>query len=897
MATPGPNATPGAAPPPGTAPRPAAGAAPSGPPTPGQPPAFATVIKDAKESKGVLALWQKDEKVWIELRPEDLNKPMLFSPKLSRGLGEGRLLAGSMIVGGSRLDDQLVEFRRVHNLIQLVAVNTGVTARAKDSPEARAVAEGFAYSLLGSVPVASQAHPERKSVLIDAGALLLNDMLGIGAALQREYRQNYSFEPRNSGFARVRSTPTQLAFDINAHFYTPNLAQAPVGAPPGTPVPRTPSNLPDPRSMMLGLYVSFASLPDKPMVPRLADQRVGHFAVQVLDFSQENARTPTQRYIRRWRLEKKDPAAAVSEPVQPIVFWVDRSVPLKYRDTVMRAITEWNKAFERIGFKDAVVARMQPDDADFDTLDVGVSSVRWLQTSRQAFNGIGPSHVDPRTGEILDSDILIDGNWGRVSRFIRSKVVDGVPEDLRTRMQLPRPPLELAALQHMMVCEDHDHAADLMRYGLDVLEARGDLALDSPEAETFAQAAIFGTVTHEIGHALGLRHNFRASRAYTLEQLRDPAFTAANGITASVMEYPDINLPPPGVPYAQHGSPFRAALGPYDYWAIEYAYRPLPAEQERSELQRIAARSSEPGLEYGSDEDAFLAIDAESLQFDLGNDPLVYAESRLAIARDLIARQEQRALSSDETYAALRRSVGFALRDVAGAAGVLARQIGGLRTLRDFPGSGRDPVVPVPASVQRRALEGLAKGVLAADSFRLSPALQRKLAPDFFDRDEGFGDTPVPTDYPVTANVLAVQKSVLGQLMSDAVASRLLDSEGKADRSGSGGSAEVFQLTELHSRLTREIWSELGSAGDIPALRRELQRDHVNRLAGGLLRPGSASRTDTRSLLRGEALALQARIERASRRQGLSEAARAHLADAVDTLSRALTAPLQRAGA
>ena len=149
----------------------------------------------------------------------------------------------------------------------------------------------------------------------------------------------------------------------------------------------------------------------------------------------------------------------------------------------------------------------------------------------------------------------------------------------------------------------------------------------------------------------------------------------------------------------------------------------------------------------------------------------------------------------------------------------------------------------------------------------------------------------------MTANVLAVQKSVLGQLMSDAVASRLLDSEGKADRSGSGGSAEVFQLTELHSRLTREIWSELGSAGDIPALRRELQRDHVNRLAGGLLRPGSASRTDTRSLLRGEALALQARIERASRRQGLSEAARAHLADAVDTLSRALTAPLQRAGA
>jgi hypothetical protein len=864
------------------------------PPVPGQPPAFATVVKDATEIKGLITLWQKDDKVWIELKPEDFNRPLLFSPKLARGLGEGMVLAGSMIVSGSRLDDHLIEFRRVHNLVQLAAVNTNVLARDAKSPEARAVDEGFAYSLLASSAVVSQPHPQRKSVLIEAGPMFLNDMLGIGAALQRTYRQNYSFESRNSGFASVRGTDSQIVFNINAHYYAAALAQPPVGAPPGTPMPTVPQTLPDPRSMMLGLYISIARLPETPMTPRLADARIGHFTTPVLDFTNDLSRVPRQRYLRRWRLEKKDPAAALSEPVKPIVFWVDRSVPLKYRDAVMRAITEWNKAFERIGFKDAVVAKVQPDDADFDTLDVGVSSVRWLQTARPSFNGIGPVHVDPRSGEILDADILIDGNWGRVSRVIRSTVVDGGAADLVARLQLPRSPQEVAAMQHMLWCDDHDHAAELMRYGLEVLEARGDLLPDSPEAEQFAQAAVFSTVTHEVGHALGLRHNFRSSRAYSLEQLKDPAFTAANGIGGSVMDYPDINLPPPGVPFVRHGSPFRSAIGPYDFWAIEYAYRPIDAAQEKAELQRIAARSAERGLEFGNDADAFLGIDAEALQWDLGDDPVAYAESRIAIARDLIARQEQRGLPSDDNYAVLRRSVQWALRDLAGASGVLARQIGGLRTLRDHPGSGRDPMVPVPAALQRRALDVLARGVLAADSFRISPALQRRLAPDFFDRDEALADGGGATDYSVAGNLLVVQKTLLGQLMSDALAARLLDDEGKVDPRESGS---AFRLSELYRRLTQEIWSELGAAGDIAAPRRELQREHVNRLAAQLLRPTAASRADARSLLRVEAQGLLARLRQAGKRAGLSAQARAHLADSADSLTQALEARLQRLGA
>ncbi|MFM8768514.1 MAG: zinc-dependent metalloprotease, partial [Rubrivivax sp.] len=193
---------------------------------------------------------------------------------------------------------------------------------------------------------------------------------------------------------------------------------------------------------------------------------------------------------------------------------------------------------------------------------------------------------------------------------------------------------------------------------------------------------------------------------------------------------------------------WQLVLGPYDYWDVEYAYKPMDPKDERAELQRIAARSSERDLAYGTDEDNWLGIDPESLHFDLGDDPVAFAKKRFEIGRDLLSRQEARALKPEEDYSVLRRAVSYAVRDMGRAAGILARQIGGVRTLRDHPGTGRDPLQPVAASVQRDALEALAKGLLAADSLKLSAALQRKLAPSFAEREESFGDgPPLTTDF------------------------------------------------------------------------------------------------------------------------------------------------------
>ncbi len=856
-------------------------------------PPFAAVLKDAHRIDGALTLWQKDEKVWIELLPEQLGLPFLLSPKIKSGISEAWVLGGLMAysVNGAG-GPQVVEFVRVHNQVRLQARNTEITARV-GTPEARAVADAYSHSLLGATPVVSQPHPDRKSVLVEANGLFLSDLQGIGMLLQRGLRQGYSLDGRNSVITAVRGTPELTVIETQNHYYTGSLGLPPGAAPPGAPVPMLPRFLPDARSLLVGLHYSLAPLPREPMRPRRADPRIGLFTTTVLDFSSDLQDSPRQRWVNRWRLEKKHPAAEVSEPVKPITFWIDRNVPLAYRETVRAAVLEWNKPFEKIGFSNAIVVQQQPDDAAFDTLDFGYASVRWMMNADPVFGAIGPSHVDPRTGEILDADIAFEGMQTRKARQERTQMLgrsppgaDAVPPGFAAPFEFPG---GSGAAQDHRLCQHGALAAEQLGYALDVLEASGEIEPDSPIAQQFVVDYVKQVIMHELGHALGLRHNFRASRAYTEAQLSDPEFTRAHGTAASVMEYNAVNLPQPG---HSGGLPFQTALGPYDYWAIEYAYKPMPpgadAETERAELQRIAARSSEPLLAYGTDEDNAFGIDPETIQLDLGSDPVAFASKRLEIARDLFRRQETRALSPQRDYAVLRRSLAYAIADVTRAVGTLVRQIGGVRTLRDFPGSGRDPLQPVDAAVQRQALDLIAGAVLAGDGLELSPALQRRLAPDFLERVE----LSLPTDYAVPQRLLELQRAVLGYLMSDTIAARILDSVGKFDRP-----AEAFQLSELYARLIDEVWSELDRGRAILPPRRELQREHVNRLAAALLRPSPQARADARGLVRAQARALLPRIEAAQRRRGGADAETlAHLADAADTLRMALAAPLLRQG-
>ncbi len=345
-------------------------------------------------------------------------------------------------------------------------------------------------------------------------------------------------------------------------------------------------------------------------------------------------------------------------------------------------------------------------------------------------------------------------------------------------------------------CEYGDRAAAEAVFGLSLLEARGELAPDSPDVERFVAAYVKDMVMHETGHALGLRHNFRASTAYTQAQLADPEFTRVNGISGSVMEYNAWNLARRG---ERQGDYVMNALGPYDYWAVEYGYREFAPDDEAVALAAVAARSSEPVLAYATDEElSFGALDPAVNSFDLGADPLAYAQKRFALVRELWERTEAKALQPGESYSVLRRNVTRGLGEAQEGALYATKYIGGLTTLRDRAGSGREPLSPIDVDKQRAALALLATEVFSADSFRFSPALLRRMAVSPFDRDDAreLGRTPPSTDLAVDQQLLTLQRTVLAQLMGDTIAQRLVNNESKVDRPD-----QALRLSELYATL------------------------------------------------------------------------------------------------
>jgi hypothetical protein len=825
---------------------------------------FAEVVKGAKLTPGFFNIYERDDKVWIEIAPEQFDQPFFFNFSFASGLGE------KWFYGGTMIDSYIATFHRLsHTQVQLIARNTEFFA-APNSPEARAVGAAFSNSLLSGAAVASQPHPERKSVLIEVNALLFADIPGANGMLERAFRQPYAFDGRNSSITRARATPDLVGIDINAHYTLQRISQPPPGAGFATQPPAT---VPDIRSLFLGFSYNIARLPDEPMRPRVADARVGYFQEDRFDFSTDSRLTPKVALIQRWRLEKKDPQAALSEPRQPIVFWVDRSVPVKYRQTIVDGVLEWNKAFEKAGFRDALQAKIVLDDTDVDARDMRSVSIRWLTTARPQFGGIGQMQTDPRTGEILAAAIGIDPTLLRNRRFQRT---EQIAAPVATAGYLPHPE---------RLCSLQEYVGQELNFSLDLLEARGELEPDGPEAEEFALAGLKDVTMHEVGHALGLRHNFRASTVYSQEQLSDVEFTRANGIAGSVMEYNAINIALPG---ERQGTYAMTTLGPYDYWAIDYGYREIAPEQEVAELRKIAARSSEPLLAYATDEDSSFGIDPEANQGDLSSDPLRFARRRLLLARELWDRWQDRELKEGESYVVLRRTVGRGLIVIGQSSATVAKYIGGVSTSRDHAGSPHPPLNPATAAQQREALAIIETGLFSADSFRFKPAFMRRLQVDYLDGSDLFSSAGV--DYSLPGQVLRIQREVLGQLMSDGVAQRIIDSEVKLDDPKGG-----FHLAELYGSLHRSIWVELRTGQEITGLRRSLQREHLARIATALVRASPSTPADARALLRQDARALRDELKAAPVKRWSKES-QAHIAESLTTLDEALKASLQRQG-
>jgi hypothetical protein len=816
------------------------------------------ILKDAKSTPGFFTLHQKDDKVWLEILPSQLDKPFFFSYNIPRSIGERGLYGSQM--GGSKL----VEFTKIGNQIQLIAKNTQFFAK-EGTPQAQFVAESFSDSLMSSAAVVSAPHPETKSILIEANALLFSDIPGYQTRLEGSFRMPFSLDTRNTSFSATKNTSALTGLEVKAHFAVPKLS-APSMMPSPVPTPPPPSTTPDPRSMFVSFYYSFMPLPE-PMQTRMADERVGFFTVARTDYTTDlNIKSKTH-LLKRWRLEKKDATAAVSEPKEPIVYWLDKNIPDKYRESVSQGVLEWNKAFEKAGFKNALVVKQQQASDDFNNMDAKHASIRWFTGADVGF-AIGPSQADPRTGEILDADIGMSDVFARGARRL-------VVEDLgRVRGADGE------------LCDHAESAAQELHYALDLLEARG-MELDSPQADALAKAYLKDVIMHEVGHTLGLRHNFRASTVYDLKQIQDPNFTKINGVTSSVMDYTPYNISPKG---EKQGEYVMSTLGAYDYWAIEFGYKQFASGQEAQGLAQILAKASQSELQYDSDEDAGYGsmggVDPMVNRFDLGADPLAYYKLRMKLSRELWDRLQNMNLATGESYERLTRSFRSGFSQLNRVAPLAAKYIGGVHIRRERAGSKNAVYEPVSAAKQKEALALIAKDFFGTDSFKFKPEFIARLATDRFERTEADGSMQTS----VARLVAGVHKEILDHVYSPSVATRLAEVGMKVN-----DPKESLGLADVYDTLQDAIWTEAKTGQETSLIRRNLQREQLRRMTDVLVKPLGPWPADARSIMRENARQLAGMLEKALAKPGLSKTTRAHYADALDALNVTLKASVQRA--
>jgi hypothetical protein len=833
-------------------------AAPAPPAAPGALRPMKDILKDAKPIPGFFTLHQKDEKIWLEILPSQMGKPFFFSYNVPRSIGERGLYGSQM--GSSKL----VEFQKVGNQVQLIAKNTQFFAK-EGTPQAQFVSESFSDSLMSSTTMVSQPHPETKSILIEANSLLFTDIPGYQTRLEASFRMPFALDTRNTSFTSTKNTSALTGLEVKAHFSVSKLSAPPMTSSPVSATP-PPSATPDPRSMFVSFYYSLMPLPE-PMQTRLADERVGFFTVARTDFTTDAKIKSKTHYLERWRLEKKDPSAAISEPKEPIVYWLDKNIPEQYRATVTAGVLEWNKAFEKAGFKNALVVKQQQVTDDFNNMDARHASIRWF-TGADAGFAIGPRRSDPRTGEILDADIGMSDGFTRTARRI---LVDDLARPRGTDGEM---------------CEEAETSAQELHYAFDLLEARG-VELDGPEADALAKAYLKKTIMHEVGHTIGLRHNFRASTVYDLKKIHDAEFTKVNGIASSVMEYLPFNIAPKG---EKQGEYVMSTIGAYDYWAVEFGYKQFPPGQEEVGLNQILAKSSQHELQFDTDEDAgcgsVIGIDPNVNRFDMGSDPLAYYKLRMKLSRELWDRLQNMNLATGESYERLTRSFRSGFAQVANAAPLAAKYIGGVYTRRERAGSSKPLFEPVDAAKQREALALITKDFLGADSFRFKPELIARLATDRLERLE----TPSSLQTSVASLVANVQRGILDHVYSPVVATRLAEVGMKVN-----DPKETLDLADVYETIQNAIWSEAKTGQETSLIRRNLQREQLRRITDVLVKPAGPWPADARSIMRENARQLASLLDKTLTKPNLSKTTRAHYADALDTLNSTLKASMQRA--
>ena len=835
---------------------------------------YAKLTSGARTIDGFIKLHQKETKLFGEISPANLNKDMMVSMAIARGIGKMPLVGG--MTWGFH-DNCVWQFRKVGNRIQLVRRNIRFRA-AKGSPQEKSVHLSFTDSVLFSLPIITKS--PKGSFVVDLTPIFMGDLPKISLVLK-----GFRFAPDRSSWAQIKGFENNIEIEVAATY-------ASSGA-------KSFDTIPDSRGATLHIHYSISRLKPTGYKPRMADDRLGYFLTVIRDYSNSGDKQFV-RYINRWDLRKSEPSAKVSPPVKPIIFWIEKTVPFKYRAAVREGILEWNKAFEKAGFSNAIEVRQQPDNATWDPENINYNTFRWINANTGF--AMGPSRVNPLTGQILDADILFDSEF--IEKWTMSH--DGLsPGEATDRFRSPlsidgesrekRPFPNFSGSRHKEICNCAQSMGDQFALGMIALAPDGK-SISKEKVEQFLFDGVKSVVIHEVGHTLGLRHNFKSSIIFTMEELNDPEKTRNVGLSGSIMDYVPVNISPKG---KKQGDYFSRTIGPYDYWAIEYGYKPLPGgtKKEVAALRKIASRGTEPELQYATDADAgAFSPDPLVNRHDLSNNPIEFARWRMELIQQALPGLVDRSTEKGESYQRARQAFSVLMREYNRAVGYVVRFIGGVYVHRDHKGApnARPPFVVTEAKKQREALDFLDRHVLGPDAFQFPPKLFDYLAPS---RWSHWGVKRVKRpDFPVHDTVLNLQDHVLMRVLSPITLSRLLDSELKVPVD-----QESFTAAELLDRLTAIVFKEAENLKEgkftnrkpaIDSLRRNLQQRYFRRLADLALGKAKAP-TDCRALAAAELDQLEVRLrEVLGGKAELDDYTRAHLSELAARIRKVLDARL-----
>ena len=836
-------------------------------------PPYAEALKDAKAVDGLIKMHRKDGKLYGELSSSQLNKDFIVLISIARGIGEGTLLGGMSWGFG---DDWVWQFRKVDDNIHIVRRNVRFTA-TKGSPEEKAVKLAYTDSVLFSLPVVTTS-PSGNTV-VDLTSVFMSDLPQISRVLP-----GFAFASNKSTFAEVKGFTDNVELEVAATYASSGTADL--------------DTVPDSRGVTINVHYSISLLPDTGYKPRVADDRVGYFVTAKKDYSKQGEQDRFVRYINRWDLQKADDDAEMSPPKKPIIFWLERTVPYAYRAAIRDGILEWNKAFEKAGFVNAIEVRQQPDNAEWDPEDINYNTFRWI-TSSAGF-AMGPSRVNPLTGQILDADIIFDADF---VQHWKEEYETFTPQSIAA---MTNGPLDIASYQeamskipdhlrqsHLCRCEFHNGLSRELAFGSAAMLVRQG-APSKEMQEKLLMQGLKEVTMHEVGHTLGLRHNFKASTYLSLEDLNNPE-KAKQGQLASVMDYAPANIVPKG---KTQGDYFTSTVGPYDIWAIEYGYKPVAKDDE---LKKIASRCGEPGLAFATDEDT-RGIDSDPLanRFDLGSDTVAYAKQRSQLINELWPGIVNEITKEGEGYQNARRAFGILLGNYGRAMHFASRYVGGVYVHRDHKGdaNAKPPYVIVEAAKQRESLKLLEEQVFNDKPFQFPPELYNYMAAS---RWSHWGTRDVlRQDYAVHEVIAMWQDRILQQLLSSTTLDRLHDSELKV-----AADKDAFTTAELLTGLTKAIFSETESmeAGEftnrqpaVSSLRRNLQRIYLKRLSN-IAMGNTGAPQDCQTVAYAELEALEGRINKLlAEQQKLDSYSEAHLKETAARIRKVIEARLALSG-